>query len=551
MSTPAPGPDREAGSVSTAPAAQPVARRLARSAGLIGIATMTSRVLGLVRDQVMAYLFGAGNAVDAYNVAFRIPNLVRDLFAEGAMSAAFVPTFTRYLTREGRPAAWRLGNHVVNALLIATALLVCAGLVFTQPLVTMFAEDYSSVPGKLELTVLLTRIMLPFLTLVAVAAAFMGMLNSLNRFFVPALSPAMFNVASILCAILLVPVMPRIGLPPITAMAIGVLIGGTGQILIQSPILRKEGYRYRPLLDIREPGLRQVLILMGPGTLGLAATQINVFVNTVLATGEGTGAVSWLNYAFRLMYLPLGIFGVSIATAAMPAIARHAAREDVPGMRHEVASGIAMMTVLNVPATLGLIVLARPIVAMLFERGAFTARDTDATAAALMCYAVGLTGYSIVKVVSPTFYALHESRKPVIVSAVSVLVNAALNIAFVKRFGYLGLAVGTSLTALLNASVLLEMLRRRLGGIEGARLLGVLARSSAASVLMAAAAYAIDSSLGHLMPGRSLLPQMVRVGSAISGALVVMLAASWVLGLHEINDVLRALGARVTRPRRS
>jgi putative peptidoglycan lipid II flippase len=551
MSTPAPGPDPEAGSVSTAQSAPAPARRLARSAGVIGIATMTSRVLGLVRDQVMAYLFGAGNAVDAYNVAFRIPNLVRDLFAEGAMSAAFVPTFTRYLTREGRPAAWRLGNHVVNALLIVTALVVCAGLLFTEPLVTMFAEDYSQVPGKLELTVLLTRVMLPFLTLVAVAAAFMGMLNSLNRFFVPALSPAMFNVASILCAILLVPLMPRVGLPPITAMAIGVLIGGAGQILAQWPVLHKEGYRYRPVVDVREPGLRQVLILMGPGTLGLAATQINVFVNTVLATGEGTGAVSWLNYAFRLMYLPLGIFGVSIATAAVPAIARHAARDDIPGMRHEVANGIAMMTVLNVPATLGLIVLARPIIAMLFERGAFAPRDTDATAAALVCYAIGLIGYSVVEVVSPTFYALHESRKPVMVSAASVLVNAALNIMFVRRFGYLGLAVGTSLTALLNASVLLDMLRRRLGGIEGTRLLGVFGRTLAASIVMATAAFALDVWLVHLLPGRSLLMEVVRVATTIAGSLVVLLAASWLVGLHEIKDVLRALTARVRRPRRS
>src|SRR5215203_508946 len=550
MSTPAPGPDPEAGSVPTVQIAQPPARRLARSAGVIGIATMTSRVLGLVRDQVMAYLFGAGNAVDAYNVAFRIPNLVRDLFAEGAMSAAFVPTFTRYLTREGRPAAWRLGNHVVNALLVATGAVVCAALVFTAPLVTMFAEDYSNVPGKLELTVLLTRIMLPFLTLVAVAAAFMGMLNSLNRFFVPALSPAMFNVASILCALLLVPVMPRLGLPPIAAMAIGVLIGGIGQILIQSPLLRKEGYRYQPVLDVREPGLRQVLILMGPGTLGLAATQINVFVNTVLATGEGTGAVSWLNYAFRLMYLPLGIFGVSIATAAMPGIARHAARDDVPGMRHEVASGIAMMTVLNVPATIGLIVLARPIVAMLFQRGAFTARDTDATAAALMCYAIGLTGYSVVKVISPTFYALHESRKPVMVSAVSVLINAALNIMFVKRFGYLGLAVGTSLTALLNATVLLGMLRSRLGGIEGTRLIGAFTRSLAASLVMAATAVALDVLLGRVLPGGAVALQAIRVGSTIAGAAGMLLAASWMLGPHEINNVLRALGSRVTRPRR-
>jgi putative peptidoglycan lipid II flippase len=416
--------------------------------------------------------------------------------------------------------------------------------------VTMFAEDYSQVPGKLELTVLLTRVMLPFLTLVAVAAAFMGMLNSLNRFFVPALSPAMFNVASILCAILLVPLMPRVGLPPITAMAIGVLIGGAGQILAQWPVLHKAGYRYRPVVDLREPGLRQVLILMGPGTLGLAATQINVFVNTVLATGEGTGAVSWLNYAFRLMYLPLGIFGVSIATAAVPAIARHAARDDIAGMRHEVANGIAMMTVLNVPATLGLIVLARPIIAMLFERGAFAPRDTEATAAALVCYAIGLIGYSVVKVVSPTFYALHESRKPVMVSAASVLVNAALNIMFVRRFGYLGLAVGTSLTALLNASVLLHMLRRRLGGIEGTRLLGVFGRTLAASVVMGAAAFALDEWLIQVLPGRSLLMELVRVGTAISGSLVVLLAASWLVGLHEIKDVLRALTARVRRPRR-
>jgi putative peptidoglycan lipid II flippase len=208
------------------------------------------------------------------------------------------------------------------------------------------------------------------------------------------------------------------------------------------------------------------------------------------------------------------------------------------------------MTVLNVPATLGLIVLARPIVAMLFERGAFTARDTDATAAALMCYAIGLTGYSVVKVVSPTFYALHESRKPVMVSAASVLVNAALNIAFVKRFGYLGLAVGTSVTALLNASVLLGMLRRRLDGIEGTRLLAVFGRSLAASLAMAAAAYGIESSLVQLLPGNSLPVQIARVGATITGGIAVMLAASWALGLHEINDVLRALGSRVMRSRR-
>jgi putative peptidoglycan lipid II flippase len=509
---------------------------------------MTSRVLGLVRDQVMAYLFGAGNAVDAYNVAFRIPNLVRDLFAEGAMSAAFVPTFTRSLTRDGRDVAWRLASNVVTALVLATGTLVILGMVFTEPLVTAFAEDYGRVPGKLELTMQLTRIMLPFLVTVAVAAVLMGMLNSLNQFFVPALSPAMFNVASIACAIVLVPVMPRFGLPPIAAMAIGVLLGGLGQLAIQWPLLGRVGYRYRPRLDFSDPGLRQVLILMGPGTLGLAATQLNVFVNTVLATGEGTGAVSWLNYAFRLMYLPLGIFGVSIATAAIPAISRHAAREDLAGMRHEVANGLAMMLMLNVPATVGLIVLARPIVAMLFERGAFGAGDTDATAAALMCYAIGLVGYSAVKIVSPTFYALHESRKPVTVSVASVLLNVALNVALVDRFGYLGLAVGTSVTAILNSSVLVEMLRRRLGGIEGRRLFGVLLRTIAASVAMGAAAWSVQQAMEAALPVPSLPARLAQVGVSIAVSLGVLVAASRLVGLREMTD---ALGLVVNKLRRA
>ncbi len=245
-----------------------VSRSLARSAGVIGATTLTSRVLGLVREQVMAYFFGASNAVDAFNVAFRIPNLVRDLFAEGAMSAAFVPTFTRTVARDGRDAAWRLGHSVVTAVLIATAIVVVLGIVFADPLVRLLAGDYALVPGKIELTVLLTRTMMPFLMLVATAAVAMGMLNSLDRFFVPALAPAVFNVCSIVTTLALLPVLERLGIPMILAMAIGVLVGGVGQVAIQWPVLRREGYRYRPMLDLKARGLREVLLLMGPGTLG-------------------------------------------------------------------------------------------------------------------------------------------------------------------------------------------------------------------------------------------------------------------------------------------
>src|SRR5512138_1815329 len=240
---------RSAASLEPSPPSQQY--RLARSAASAGAATMASRVLGLIRDQVLASMFGAGNAMDAFNVAFRIPNLVRDLFAEGAMSAAFVPVFMRQLASGERAAAWRLGNNVINALLVATGILVVAGIVFARPLVSAFAADYATVPGKFELTVLLTRIMLPFLTLVAIAAVFMGMLNSVHRFFVPALAPAMFNVATILCALLLVPLLPQFGVPPITAIAVGALFGGLAQLLIQWPLLRREGFVYEPFLDWR------------------------------------------------------------------------------------------------------------------------------------------------------------------------------------------------------------------------------------------------------------------------------------------------------------
>jgi putative peptidoglycan lipid II flippase len=298
------------------------APRLARSAGLFGLATMASRILGLVRDQVLAYYFGAGDANDAFRVAFRMPNLVRDLFAEGAMSAAFVPTFTHELTTGGKPRAWQLANSVITALILITGLLVVLGIVFAGPLVRIYAEGYEQVPGKLELTVFMARLMTPFLTLVAVAAVFMGMLNALGHFFVPALSPAMFNVATIAMVVALIPIAPQLGIEPIVVVAAATIVGGLGQLAIQWRPLVQEGYSYRPSLDVRDPALARVLMLMGPGTIGLAATQINIFVNTRFATEQGTGAVSALDYAFRVMYLPIGLFGVSIAAASTPALSR-------------------------------------------------------------------------------------------------------------------------------------------------------------------------------------------------------------------------------------
>jgi putative peptidoglycan lipid II flippase len=505
---------------------------------------MTSRVLGLVRDQVLAYLFGAGDQMDAYNIAFRIPNLVRDLFAEGAMSAAFVPTFTRVLTIEGRARAWRLGNIVVNALLLATGLIVVAGMVFAEPITTAFAGAYAEVPGKLDLTVLLTRIMFPFLALVAIATALMGMLNSLHRFFIPAVSPAMFNVGSIVCTLALAPLMPSLGLPVIVAPAIGVLVGGFGQIAVQWPALRREGYRYRTVLDVRDEGLRRILMLMGPGVVGLAAVQINLLVNSILATREGTSAVSALNYAFRLMYLPIGIFGVSIATAVIPTLSRHAAKNDAAGMRDTVSNGLRMMLMLNVPATVGLVVLATPIVALIFEHGRFTPAHTAATAGALACYAPGLVGYSAVKIAVPSFYALHDSRTPALVSGATVLLNVVLNIMLVRVMGFTGLALGTAVSAMVNAALLLWLLRSRLGGLDERRITGSFVRIAAASLAMGVAAWAADSALAAWLPSRGAAVMALRVASSIAVALLVLDLAARALRAQEFNEARAMVLAR-------
>jgi putative peptidoglycan lipid II flippase len=525
--------------------------RLARSAAVVGVATMISRVLGLVRDQALAYFFGASNAMDAFYVAYRIPNVMRDLFAEGTMSAAFIPTFTRRLTTDGRDAAWRLGTQLINALIVITGGVVLVGVVFAEPLTRLFAGDFAEVPGKIELTITMTRVMLPFLTLVAIAAACMGMLNSLNRFFAPALSPAMFNVSLILSAIILRPLMPGVGLDPITAIAFGVVLGGIGQIAAQYWVLRHEGFRYRVTLNPADRGLREILGLMGPGTIAGGAMQLNLLVNTVLATSQGTGAVSWLTYAFRLMYLPIGVLGVSIATAALPMLSRHAALADLRQMRRTFSNAFRMMLMLMVPATVGLIVMAEPIVRLLFERGLFTPADTRATALALACYAPGIVGYSAVRLAVPSFYALGNSLTPAVVGLGSVALNIVLNLALVRLLGYQGLALGTAIAALSNAGLLFVLLRRRLGALEGPAIANSFFRIAVAAVMMGAAVWATDQWCSARWPSADLWTQVLIVSAEISLGLATLAATAKLLGIAELNQALSHVVARARpgRPR--
>jgi putative peptidoglycan lipid II flippase len=522
----------------------PPTERIARSASLAGSATLTSRILGLVREQVLAGVFGAGNDMDAYLVALRVPSLVRDLFAEGAMSAAFVPTFARHVAQHGKAAAWRLANNVITALLVVTGSLVVLGMIFAGPIVSLYAPEFASVPGKLELTVFLGRLMLPFLTMVAIAAVMMGMLNSLQHYFIPALAPATFNVATIACLALLPPLMPILGLEPIVVLAIATLLGGMLQAGVQWPSLRREGFRYRPRLDFSDPGLRQILILMGPGTLGLAATQINLFVTTQLATYQGVGTVSWLQFAFRLIYLPIGVFGVSIATAVLPTVAAQAAGHDRRAIAATLSRACALMMIVNIPASVGLIVLSDDIVRLLFERGRFLPGDTAATAAALRCFAIGLLGYAVSRMASPVFYALGRSRVSVIISTTTIVLNVVLGVLLVPLFGFIGLALATSFSALFSAAVLLILLGRHLGGLDLAGLAATLSKSGVAALVMGIAVWVAGGRLAALIPGTTLLPQLARVTLSVATGLAAYGGMAVLLRISEASTLLAGLRRR-------
>jgi putative peptidoglycan lipid II flippase len=548
-------PPADAGA-STAPAqpGTPTAG-MARSAGLVGVATMASRLLGLLRDWVFLTAFGAGHVMDAYNVAFRLPNLVRDLFAEGAMSAAFVPTFTRELHSKGKDAAWDLGRIVITGLIVVTGVITLAGILLAGPLTRWIAPEYAATAGKLELTTVLTQVMFPFLMLIAVAVACMGMLNSLRSFFIPALAPAMFNVACIASAYLIVPFMPGLGWHAMVGLAIGTLLGGVAQVALQWPALSRAGFRYRPRFAFGDPRFREIVRLMIPGTLGLAAAQVNQLVNVYLATSEGEGAVTYLGFAFRLMYLPIGLFGVSIATAAIPGITRHAAADDHEGVKADVSQALRMMLMLNVPATFGLMALAAPIVQMLVEYRQINAQNTLGIAAALMGYAPGLVGYSAVKIASPTFYALRDARTPVAVGMACIILNVVLNLLLVRTtLSYAGLALGTGIAALANAGLLFWMLRRRLGGLDDRRVLTALAKILVASGIMAAVAWGIEHELAIRWAGDEAWRRAIRVTLAISAGLGTLALSARALRLHEFQvasgRVWSRVAGRLARARR-
>ncbi|MBI5835725.1 MAG: murein biosynthesis integral membrane protein MurJ [Candidatus Eisenbacteria bacterium] len=512
--------------------------RLARNAGQVSVATFLSRILGLVREQVLAALFGAGLATDAFNVAFRIPNLLRDLFAEGALSASFVPTLTGYVAKGERREAFRLTSLVLNGLGVVLLGICAVMILFADPLVHLFAPGFGAVAGKLELTTSLTRWMIPFLLLIAWAAAVMGVLNAHERFFLPAAAPMALNVGMIAGGVGLVPVARWLGYEPIYGMAWGVLLGGLGQWLVQLPSLHRIGYRHRWEVDFTHPGVRRMMGLMLPATVGLAATQVNLLVNTVIASLLVQGSVSWLSYAFRLMQLPIGIFGVSVATVTLPAVSRAAALGDMDGFARKLTGGLRLAFFLTLPATAWLVTLAPQIIGLLYQRGRFHAHDTAMTSQALWCYGVGLFAYAAVKVLVPAFYALGETRVPVRASFLAVGANIVLNLLLMHPLQHRGLALSTSATMIVNFGALLWAMRRRLPQLRVGELAGHFSRVALASAVFAAGAWGALQGLLRVFPGHAFHEHVVVLALASLAGTTGYVAAAAVLQVEELGTVL-------------
>ncbi|MDH5526443.1 MAG: murein biosynthesis integral membrane protein MurJ [Nitrospirota bacterium] len=512
--------------------------RVARAAGTIGLFTFLSRILGFVRDMVVARVFGASLVADAFFVAFRIPSMLRELLAEGTMSAAFVPVFTEKLTREGRARAWELASRAFTLLLLALVVVTCVGILLAPFIVQVIAPGFSGNAAQRELTVLLTRIMFPYLIFIGLAALAMGILNSLRAFALPALAPLLFNVAIISCSLWLAPTMGE----PALALAIGVLLGGFLQLGLQIPGLVQHRMVPRPAWGPSDPDVRRMGRLMIPMIFALSVTQVNLLVNTLLASFLPEGSVSYLYYGMRLIHFPLGIFGVALATAILPSLSAQSARGDMEGMSRGVGDGLKLILFVTVPAMAGLIALREPIIATLFERGAFDRAATLGTASAVFAYATGLWAFAGVRIAASTFYALKDTATPVRIAAMAMAANIGLNLLLMGPLGHMGLALATALAAMLNFSLLLFALSRRLHGLGAANLLPSVARTVAASVVMGGGCMWVAGL--PLWEGGVPTLQISVLGGAVGGFAVVYLVVHKMLGGSEVDTLWRVVARR-------
>ncbi len=515
----------------------------AKATWKVSAAVMASRVLGLIRDQIFAAMFGYGILTDCFNIAFRIPNLLRDLFAEGALSQAFVTTFSKRIKESGEESAWPLAARMITIVAVLMAGITLLGILFSPQLVhllTAFGKKTFG-PQEVAFTVKMTRIMWPFMLLVSLAALVMGILNSRKIFGIPALSSCFFNLGSIIAGSGIgLWLDPHRGPQTMIGMSIGVLIGGLGQLLCQFPALHRLGFRFRPDWNWKDSDVRKIFSLMGPAVISASVVQINVVINSQFATSIGPSAVSALNGAFRLMQLPIGVFGVAVATVTLPAMSLAATGKLGDEFRGVLSKGIRLVTFLVLPSALGLCFLAEPIISALFQHGRFTADNRMVTAAALRGYGLGLLAYSWLKVLQPAFYAADRRWVPMLVSFFAIALSVSSNWYFVvvRGMGVEALALTTSLVATVNFFILYVAMSRISSGLETRALVVLFGKLTVAGLFMAAVCWLANRYIFQDLTAMSTLTRFGWLFLVVPGAAVVYFAIAKLLRVEEAEEAM-------------
>ena len=514
-----------------------------RAAGIVGIFTFLSRILGLIRDILIAGFFGSGMSADAFFVAFRIPNLLRRLFAEGSFSVSFIPVFTEYLQNRSRDEAFLLARVVLTFLVLILTIITILGIIFSPLIVRIIAPGFGGMGEKYALTVLLTRIMFPYIFLVSVLALFMGILNSLKHFAAPAMAPVFLNLSMIAALVFLAPSMGT----PTVGLAIGVIGGGILQLALQIPFLMDKGLSFAPKWNLWHPALKKIGMLMLPTIFGSAIYQINQLVGTLLASLLREGSVSYLYYADRLVQFPLGVFAIAISTAVLPSLSREAADGDLVRLKETLSYALRLTMFITIPAMIGLIVLRQPIIRLLFQRGAFDSDTTKMTAQALLYYSLGLWAFAALRVFVSAFYSLQDTKTPVKVAVVAMLANIVFSLILMGPLKHGGLALALSLASTLQLIMLIFLLRKRLGGIDGRVVMGSMVRCFLSSLVMGLCIYFLALKLLAGSITRDIFTLALGILTIICAGFVVYFISAKVLGSKELSSLIKAL--KVSRKR--
>ncbi|MCL4477356.1 MAG: murein biosynthesis integral membrane protein MurJ [Nitrospirae bacterium] len=516
--------------------------RIAKSAGIMSVATFISRILGYVKDMILARYFGATGLSDTFFVAFRIPNLLRELFAEGSMSSAFIPVLTEYQTKQGAHEAKRLVNITFTFILIFVGLFCVLGIFFAPQIVSIIAPGFLRDTGKFSQTVLLTRLMFPFLLFISLAALVMGALNVRRVFFIPALAPALLNVTIIVFVLALVPVLEQ----PIIAVAIGVTFGGLAQLAFQLPSFLRKDYDLRLSSQLNHPGLRKMALLIMPATMGMAVAQVNIFVSTILASFLPQGSITYLYYSMRLIQFPIGIFGVAMGMAALPALSEHAVKGEMEKLRDDFSFALRLLFFITVPAMMGLIALRGPIVNVLFQRGVFDYSATAGTSDALLFYSFGIWAIVGVRVVTATFYSLNDTKTPVKIAVAAMITNIALSVVLMGPLKHSGLAFANAIASGVNFILLFFFLRNKLGRIDGRRIMGSFGKITVASMVMALAGWFMLRGQIWTATGKT-LEKAIYLSGTIMICLCIYLGISFLLKGDEVHYLYEKIKGRLNR----